>query len=140
MLNSKTRDELEELNIEDRKETVMEVKRVLTQKNLMVQLENKCKELELQINRFNRKFSFLQNKGLPTLRNSNGKLIPLENYHDQLCNATTNASKFVKTKGNLSGEAFLEGLQSNLNIQHEVHRLFLNNPTFQTCREVDERL
>jgi len=41
MLNSKTKDELEELNIQDRKYVVMEVKRVLRKKNLVVQLENK---------------------------------------------------------------------------------------------------
>jgi len=59
MLNSKTRDELEELNIQDKTPIIMEVKRVFTKKNIMVQLENKCKELELQVRRFNSKFSFL---------------------------------------------------------------------------------
>ena len=39
----------------------------------MVQLENKCKELELHFKKFNKKFALLQEKGLPTLRNSNGK-------------------------------------------------------------------
>jgi hypothetical protein len=38
-LNSKTREELEELRIEDRIETILEVKRVLTKRGLMLQLE-----------------------------------------------------------------------------------------------------
>jgi hypothetical protein len=38
-LNSKTREELEELKIEDRTETILEVKRVLTKRGLMLQLE-----------------------------------------------------------------------------------------------------
>jgi hypothetical protein len=40
-LNSKTREELEELKIEDRTETILEVKRVLTKRGLMLQLEEK---------------------------------------------------------------------------------------------------
>ena len=40
-LNSKTREELEELKVEDRIETILEVKRVLTKRGLMLQLEEK---------------------------------------------------------------------------------------------------
>jgi len=59
MLKSKTKEELEELNIQDRTKIIMEVKRVFTKNNFMVQLENKCKELEVHVKRFNRKFSLL---------------------------------------------------------------------------------
>jgi hypothetical protein len=38
-LNSKTREELEDLKIEDRTKTILEVKRVLTKRGLMIQLE-----------------------------------------------------------------------------------------------------
>jgi hypothetical protein len=40
-LNSKTKEELEELRIEDRTKTILEVKRVLTKRGLMLQLEEK---------------------------------------------------------------------------------------------------
>ena len=40
-LNSKTMKELEELKIEDRTETILEVKRVLTKRSLMLHLEEK---------------------------------------------------------------------------------------------------
>jgi hypothetical protein len=40
-LNSKTKEELEDLKIEDRMETILEVKRVLTKRGLMLQLEEK---------------------------------------------------------------------------------------------------
>lgn len=83
LLISKT-EELEDMNIPDRTTMVMEVKRILTKRILMIKLENKCKYLELQVRRFNRKFTLLQEKGMPTLRNSNGNLIPLENYQEQL--------------------------------------------------------
>lgn len=80
----------------------------------------------------------MQKRGLPTLKASNGKLIPLENYQDQLWNIATDTSKFTKLRGTITGEASLEGLQYDLYIQHEVHHLFLNKPTFQTYTKVDE--
>ena len=59
MWNSKTQEEFEELEIQDKTCTIMEVKRVLTNKNLMVKLENKFKEIELQVKRFNWKITLL---------------------------------------------------------------------------------
>jgi len=117
----------------------MEVKRVLTKNNFMVQLEKKCKELELLVvKRFNIYFTLLEEKGLPDIIKSNGKLVPLENYQDKFFNIVANVPKFVYEKGTISGEDILEGLQFNLNIQHEIHHLFVNNPNFQTYSEVDE--
>ena len=46
-LNSKTKEEFEELGIEDRADIVLEVKFCLTKINLMLQLENKCQNLEV---------------------------------------------------------------------------------------------
>ena len=40
-LNSKNKQELEELEIEDKNETILEIKNVLTKKGLMLQLEEK---------------------------------------------------------------------------------------------------
>jgi hypothetical protein len=45
-LNSKTREELEELKIEDRTETILEVKRVLTKRSLILQLEEKVQVMD----------------------------------------------------------------------------------------------
>jgi DNA repair exonuclease SbcCD ATPase subunit len=51
-LNSKTREELEELKIEDRTKTILEVKRVLTKRGLMLQLEEKVQAMDLGVQRF----------------------------------------------------------------------------------------
>jgi hypothetical protein len=42
-LNSKTREELEDLKIEDRTETILELKRVLTKRGLMLQLRKRSR-------------------------------------------------------------------------------------------------
>ena len=41
-LNSKNKHELEEIGISGRIETILEVKKVLSKRNLMTQLEDKC--------------------------------------------------------------------------------------------------
>ena len=51
-LNSKTREELEELKIEDRTETILEVKRILTKRGLMLQLEEKIQVMDQGVQRF----------------------------------------------------------------------------------------
>jgi hypothetical protein len=46
-LNSKTREEMEDLKIEYRTETILEVKRVLTKRGLMLQLEEKAQNMDI---------------------------------------------------------------------------------------------
>ena len=51
-LNSKTTEELEEMKIEDRTETILEVKRSFTKRGLMLQLEEKVQAMDLGVQRF----------------------------------------------------------------------------------------
>jgi hypothetical protein len=64
-LNSKTKEEMENLKIEDRTETILEVKRVLTKRGLMLQLEEKSQNMDIGVQRFFSKIDVLQKKGLP---------------------------------------------------------------------------
>jgi len=47
LLNSKSRYQLEEVEIGDRTATILEVKKVLTKRNLIDRLEEKCETFEL---------------------------------------------------------------------------------------------
>ena len=51
-LNSKTKEELEDLKVEDRTKTILEVKRVLTKKGLMLQLEEKAQNMDIGVQIF----------------------------------------------------------------------------------------
>jgi hypothetical protein len=48
-LNSKNKHELEELEIEDITETILEIKKVLTKKGLMLQLEEKSQVMDIGV-------------------------------------------------------------------------------------------
>ena len=47
-------------------------------------------------------------------------------------------SKIAGIQGNIIGKAFLETLQFDLNIQHEIKHIFITKPTFSKYTEVDE--
>ena len=126
------------MRIEDRTDIVLEVRKVLTKRNLMLQLENKCQNLEAQIKKFHRKFTLLWKKGLPSLRDSSGQLIPLENQQHKLHEVATNKTKFSKFKGIITGKTFIEGLEYGLFIQHEIQQFFIIRPIFENYIDVDK--
>jgi hypothetical protein len=109
-LNSKTREELEELKIEDRIETILEVKRVLTKRGLMLQLEEKVHIMDQGVQRFFSKIEALQKKGLPGLKVINDKLMTLPDYKKRLSEVSKDSSKFASIQGSITGKAFLDAL------------------------------
>jgi hypothetical protein len=137
-LNSKTREELEELKIEDRTETILEVKRVLTKRGLMLQLEEKVQTMDAGIQRFFSKIEALQKKGLPGMRVINDKLMTLPDYKKRLATVAKDSSKFSGIQGSITGKAFLDALQLDINIQHEIRYIFITKPTFSKYTEMDE--
>jgi ElaB/YqjD/DUF883 family membrane-anchored ribosome-binding protein len=58
-LNSKTKEELENLKFEDITETILEVKRVLMKRGLMLQLEEKAQNMDIEFQRFFNKLEAL---------------------------------------------------------------------------------
>ena len=116
----KTREELEELKIEDRTETILEVKRVLTKRRLMLQLEEKVQAMDLGVHRFFSKIEALQKKGLPGLKVINDKLMTLPDYKKKLADVSKDSSKFARIQGSITGKAFLDALQWDISIQHEI--------------------
>jgi hypothetical protein len=83
-LNSKNRYELQELDIEDRTETILEIRKVLSKRNLMLNLEEKCQNMQVAIDRFMAKFQILREKGLPSPLVINDKLMTQQDYDNKL--------------------------------------------------------
>lgn len=80
----------------------------------------------------------MQQKGLPSLRDSHGQLIQQESYHKRLHDIEIENSRFSNVKGNVGGKTFLRGLENELFISYETHHLFINKSTFEKYTEVDE--
>jgi hypothetical protein len=137
-LNSKTREELEELKIEDRTETILEVKRVLTKRSLMLQLEEKIQVMDQGVQRFFLKIDTLQRKGLPGMKVINDKLMVLPDYKKKLIEVSKDCAKFAGIQSNITGRAFMEALHLDFEIQHEIKHIFVVKPTFAKYTDMDE--
>lgn len=63
-LNTNNKYQLEEMGIRDKTGTILEIKKVLTKKSLMQNLERRCLNMQEEIDDFMNKFGILQSKGL----------------------------------------------------------------------------
>lgn len=79
-LNTKTKEELVALDIKDRIATILTIKRVLTMRTLMQNLERKSQDMQVEVNSFLEKFAVLQEKGLSSLVGSNECLLRQAEY------------------------------------------------------------
>jgi len=86
----------------------------------------------------NQRLSRLSKKGLPQLASVNDQLIKLESYNEKLYTITTDKAQFAQIKGHITGKEFLEALEPDLMIRHDIKNLFLVKPTFEKYTEVDE--
>jgi hypothetical protein len=137
-LNSKSKEETKSLQIEDRTETILEVKRVLTKRGLILQLEDIVQAMDVVVQRFFSKSDPLQKKGLPSLFVINNKLITLSYYKQKILIVAKDGSKFTGIKGSITGKAFLETLRLDLSIEQEIKYLFITKPTFTKYTETNE--
>jgi hypothetical protein len=137
-LNSKTKNELECLKIEDRTETILEVKKVLTKRGLMLKLEERTQFMDIGVQRFFNKIDALQKKGLPSLLVLNDKLMTLSDYKKKIAMVAKDSSNFSRIQVSIIGKSFLETLQLDLSIQHEIMYIFITKPTFTKYTEMDE--
>jgi hypothetical protein len=137
-LNSKTKEELENMEIEDRTETILEVKKVLTKRGLMLQLEERSQNMDIGVHIFFSKIDALQNKGLPSLLVLNDKLMTLFNYKQEISMVEKNSSKFSRIQGRITDKECLETLHLDLSIQHEIKYIFITKTTFSKYTMMDE--
>jgi hypothetical protein len=126
------------LEIEDRTETILEVKKALTKKVLMLQLEEKAQVMDIRVHRFFSKIEVLHKKGLPGLLVINEKLITMSDYKKKISTVEKDGSKFAGIHGSITSKSFLETLQLDLSIQHEIKHIFITKPTFSKYTKMEE--
>jgi hypothetical protein len=84
ILNNRTKEELKDLQVNDRTSIVMDAKKFITKKMLLQNAKTKCHELIREISTFKKIFSDFIKHGLPSFWNENGDLNPMKNYHKLL--------------------------------------------------------
>jgi len=104
----------------------------------MLQLEEKVQNMDIRVHRFFNKIDALQKKGLPSLLVLNDKMMTLSDYKQKIATVAKDSSKFLEIQGIMTGKAFLETLQLDLNIHHEIKYIFITKPTFAKYTKMDE--
>lgn len=127
-MNTHTREQLEALDIRDRTNTFLTVKKVLTMKNFVKNLERKCQEMQAEINAFTKNFSILHRKGLPNLLTSNQRLLTHEQYahrvNTYVTNQITTSSSTSEDTVPPSRQSLYDKLENLFYIEHEITHLF----------------
>ena len=129
-LNIKNRHKLNELGIEDRTEAILEVKKVLSKRNLMLNLEEKCHNMQAAIDRFMVKFQILRDKGLPSPMVINDKLMTQLDYSERLERLAKEQASSSGTKALPIGKVLYDTLENLFFLEHEVKHLFVTMPNF----------
>ena len=124
--------------ISDRTTTILEVMKVLTKRNFVDQLEERCETLELQVNILTNIIEALVQKGLPNIYVINDNLITQEDYVLKLKEMEKSSIKLSGIKGSMTSREFLETKSNDFYIQNEVKHFFTVKPNFAKYTEVDE--
>jgi hypothetical protein len=94
--------------------------------------------MDVGVQKFFGKIDVLQKKGLPSLLVLNGKLMTLSNYKKRIIMVANGSSNFSGIQGSITSKSFLEMLQLDLSIQHEIKHIFITKPTFENYTEINE--
>ena len=143
-LNHQTKEELAAMQIMNRTDAIMTVKKVLTLRGFVQTLEGKCREMQKDIDNFRLKIATLQRKGLPSLLTGAGRLLTREQYTTRVNNYVTNqltaSSSSPAEKGPPSVQTLYDKLENLFYIEHEVNHLFEMPPNYYKYTEADEML
>ena len=144
ILNNKTSSQLATMGITNRTETISVAKRVPTLRNLVGTLERRTQDMQTDINKFLDRFVALQNRGLPSILSSVGRLLTLENYIKRVdAHAAAQIAKQPSTSaetGPTSGQNLYDRVDNLFFIMNEIKHLFEVPPNFYKYTEADETL
>ena len=94
--------------------------------------------MDIGVQIFFNKFEVLDKKVITGLLVPNDKTITLLDYKQKINVVAKDSSKFARIQGSITGKYFLETLQLDLSIQHEIKHIFITKPTFSKYTKMDE--
>jgi hypothetical protein len=142
ILNYRNSSQLIQMGIDNRTETISEIKRTTIMRDLIQTLDRRVHDMQADIAKFQNRFTALQDKGLPSLEEA-GKLLSYEKYIKRLSavSAIQDAeAPGSSTAGPLTGRGLFDKLDNLFFIRSEVARLFDKPPNFYKYTEADETI
>ena len=126
------------MQVLDMKTTILQIKKVITKKNLMNNLEEKCETINLAITRFMVKYTNLRHKGLLDIHVFNEKLMPQKDYYKKFMDFAKEQVNKQLAQGTPTGKVLLQYFEDLFFLQNEIKHLFVIKPTFARYTEADE--
>ena len=144
VLKNRTSTQLVAMGISNTTEHIQLIKRVLTLRNLVQTLERRTQDMQTEVNKFLEKFQVLENRGLPILLNSTGRLFTHDQYAKRVNTFATsqineNPSPSEET-GTATGQTLYNRVENLFFIMDEIKHLFDVHPDFYKYTEEDETL
>lgn len=143
-LNNQIKEELAAMNIINRTDVFLIAKKVLTLRNFVQTVERKCHEMQAEVDEYKLKMGALQQRGLPNLLTSSGRLLSREQYATRMTtyieNQITASSSISEEAGPPTGQGLYDKLENLFFIEHEINHLFEVPPNFYRYTEADETL
>ena len=137
-LNSKNKAELEELNISDRTENILQIRKVLAKRNIMNCLEEKCEAMNLSVTKFLAKYTILGKAGLPDIHGFNEKLMVQTDYDKNIrAHAKEQVNKTLP-QGSPTGKVVLQYFEDLFFLHNEIKHIFVIKPNFAKYTDADE--
>ena len=137
-LNGKNRIELEELQIQDRTETILQIKKVLTKRNLMNTFEEKCDAMNISITKFFTKYTMLRQAGIPDIHVFNEKLMNQKEYDKNIRDYEKEQVNKPLPQGSPTGKDILQYIEDLFFLQNEIKHIFIFKPNFSKYIYADE--
>jgi hypothetical protein len=135
VLNSKTKEELNQSGFKDRTNTFMEVEMVFTKRNYIRQVWNKLTHLQKSIQWLNNHYKRMVEMGLLEIYGKKG-LLPFPEYQPLLVNERENANKFKEATRVLQEQTIVDLLDEDFFLLWHLRNLF-DTPTYKRYTEVD---
>lgn len=124
--------------MEDSAEANIEVKKVLSKRNLMLNLEEKYHNMQVGIERFMEKFQVWRDKGLPSPMVINEKFMTQLDYVDRLKKLSKEQASTSGIKALPTRKVLYDTLEKKKFLEHKVKHLFVSKPIFSKYTEADE--
>ena len=144
VLNNRTSTQLAAMGISNRTEHIQLIKRVLTLRNLVQTLERRTQDMQTEVNRFLEKFQVLENRGLPSLLNSTGRLFTHDQYAKRVnAFSTSQINEKPSTSeetGPAIGQTLYNRVESLFFIMNEIKHMFEVPPKFLKYTEAEETM
>lgn len=144
VLNNRTGIQLANLGIRDRTDTILLIKRVLTLRNYVQALERKCHDIQFEVNNFGTKIAALYGRGLQSLINNAGRLLPHDQYAKKVNNYITDqlnaSSSATEETGPPTGQQLYDKVENLFFIEHEINHLFAEPRNYFKFTDTDETL